>query len=195
MVVSNPSNESGRITFFKKLSDYKFIASGGKTLNNTDGPINNKLEFQSKFKFCIAFENSLGQGYTTEKILHAFTSGCIPIYWGNPKIGEDFNEDAFIKCHSYNNFDEVIELIKAVDQNKELADQYLRQPIFKSNAEPEYCKETVILEKFTKAFEGPTHISQTNKRVQKYLFVFSQVKGRTRRFLNALFHKKLIASN
>ena len=44
-------------------------------------------------------------------------------------MAADFNEKAFINCHNYENFDEVIEVIKRIDQDEKLYEKYLREPI------------------------------------------------------------------
>ena len=41
-----------------------------------------KEDFLANYRFCICPENSLGDGYITEKVFEAIASGCIPIYWG-----------------------------------------------------------------------------------------------------------------
>ena len=41
-----------------------------------------KEEFLANYRFCICPENSLGDGYITEKVFESIASGCIPIYWG-----------------------------------------------------------------------------------------------------------------
>ena len=41
-----------------------------------------KEEFLTNYRFCICPENSLGDGYITEKVFESIASGCIPIYWG-----------------------------------------------------------------------------------------------------------------
>lgn len=120
-----------RDEFFFKLSNYKRVDSGGRHLNNIGGPVDSKLVFQSEYKFTIAFENAVSNGYTTEKILHAFASGTVPIYYGNPRIAEDFNEDAFINCHRYSSFEEVIEKIKEIDADENQYQRMIHAPIFK----------------------------------------------------------------
>lgn len=119
-----------RDSFFYKLSAYKQVDSGGGHLNNVGGPVEDKISFQKNYKFSIAFENASVNGYTTEKILHAFAAGTIPIYYGNPKIAEEFNPKSFINCHNYDSFDAVIEHVKQVDQDHELYERYIREPIF-----------------------------------------------------------------
>ncbi len=119
-VCSNDQGMKQRFEMFQLLNRYKKIQSGGKCLNNVGGAVKDKFEFDSKHKFSIAFENCSYPGYTTEKIVEAFAAGTIPIYYGNPRITEEFNAEAFINCHEYNSFEEVVERVKEIDCNDEL---------------------------------------------------------------------------
>lgn len=121
-----------REIFFEKLNEYKAIASGGRWNNNVGGAIKDKLEFTKKFKFSIAFENSSTPGYTTEKLMQAFAAQTIPIYYGNPYIGREFNEDAFINVHCYNSWDDVVEEVKRIDLNDELYMKMIKSQTFVS---------------------------------------------------------------
>jgi hypothetical protein len=66
----------------------------------------------------------------TEKIMHAFGAGCIPIYWGTQDVLMDFNPKAFINANDYKTFEGVIERIKEIDNNDELYLDMVNQPIF-----------------------------------------------------------------
>lgn len=129
-VYSNGNAMKERDYFYNLLSEYKKVDSGGRHLNNIGGPVKDKRAFQQDYKFSIAFENASAKGYTTEKILQAFSAGTIPIYYGNPRVAEDFNTRAFINCHDYKNFDEVIEKVKEIDNNQDLYDKMMREPVF-----------------------------------------------------------------
>ncbi|WP_241893761.1 glycosyltransferase family 10 domain-containing protein, partial [Helicobacter pylori] len=65
-----------------------------------------------QYKFNLCFENSQGYGYVTEKILDAYFSHTIPIYWGSPSVAKDFNPKSFVNVHDFNNFDEAMDYIK-----------------------------------------------------------------------------------
>lgn len=128
MVVSNGLNGE-RIKFFHELSKYKQVDSGGKLLNNVGGPVKSKLEFQKKYKFSLAFENSVSNGYTTEKIVDAFASGGIPIYWGDPLVEKVFNKKAFINANNFKSNKELVKYIKKVDNDHELYMKYIKEPM------------------------------------------------------------------
>lgn len=135
-IYSNSSANPFRDKLFYKIFEYKKVDSLGKHLNNVGMPttrhFNNwqelSVEMKSRYKFSIACENELYPGYTTEKLLTSFDAHTIPIYWGNPVVGKEFNEKAFINCHSYNNLDEVIDRIKEIDENDEIFNEILSEP-------------------------------------------------------------------
>ncbi len=139
-IYSNGNAHPFREKLFVELSKYKSIHSAGKFINNTgiipgEGlpsweSTQAKIQYQSKFKFSLAIENSSTTGYTTEKIVHALAAKTIPIYWGNPAIAREFNHERFINCHKYNSIEEIVESIKAIDLNNELYNQILNSPCF-----------------------------------------------------------------
>lgn len=94
----------------------------------TDNWEKTKLDFLRQYKFTIAFENISQEGYTTEKLLNPFQSFSIPIYWGNPFVVRDFNPKAFINCHDYANWDEVIERIRELDEDDTKYLEMLQEP-------------------------------------------------------------------
>jgi hypothetical protein len=98
-----------REAFFKQLSKYKKVDAPGISMNNMPG-IDTlyegdrweiKRQFLSPYKFTIAFENDVFPGYQTEKLYDAMLAGSIPIYCGDPFIGEIFNKKAFINAWDF----------------------------------------------------------------------------------------------
>ena len=93
-----------REAFFKQLSKYKRVDSPGKSMNNMSGidtiysgdRWSVKKQFLSDYKFTIAFENDVFPGYQTEKFYDAAKADSIPVYCGDPLIGEIFNKNSFI---------------------------------------------------------------------------------------------------
>jgi len=124
------NNVKHRNAFCIKLSNYKKVYCGGGCINNVGGKVKNKLKFQKKYKFCITYENSVQPGYTTEKILDAYKSNCIPIYYGSETIKDDFNPETFINAHDFDNNDDLINYIKKVDTDESLYNSYMNKPIF-----------------------------------------------------------------
>lgn len=133
-VVSNKRCKERNEAFYA-LSRYKQVDSGGKFLNNLpEGPVLDKLAFDSKHKFSICYENSRHNGYTTEKIVEAFAARTVPIYWGDPLITRTFNKDAFIDVSSYDSFDDVVRVVKELDNDDKLYLRYLTSPALSPSA-------------------------------------------------------------
>lgn len=68
-------------------------------------------------------------GYCTEKIIDAFKTRTIPIYYGDKNIEKEFNKDAFINCNK-KDIDKVIEKIKEIDNDDELYLKMINEKIF-----------------------------------------------------------------
>ena len=60
-----------------------------------------KHQFLSEYKFTIAFENYVYPGYQTEKLYDAMLCKSLPIYCGDPNIGEVFNTKSFLNAADY----------------------------------------------------------------------------------------------
>lgn len=143
-VVSNGNGaNSFRNDLFEALSKYRNVDSGGRYRNNIGKPegVEDKIAFQSEYKFSFACENCIHDGYTTEKIVEAFASKTIPIYWGDPRICETFNPKSFINCNNYDTIEDIVEEIKKIDQDDELYLQMLREPALVSE---EFAKKNQI---------------------------------------------------
>lgn len=139
-VVSN-GNCDKRNSFFTKLSKYKKVDSGGRFMNNVGGPVQNKRQFQSEYKFTISFENNAYRpehpGYTTEKIMEPMTVNSMPIYWGNPLIGKEFNTKSFVNYYDFKSEDDLIGYIIELDKNDDKYLDKLNQPWFNDYNIPE----------------------------------------------------------
>lgn len=103
-IISNP-NGNERNHILNVLEKYFNITYAGKYKNNVEIIDKDSYKFNSpefinyisQFKFIISMENSRNlDTYITEKIIHGFIAGNIPIYWGSPNIEKYFNKDRFI---------------------------------------------------------------------------------------------------
>lgn len=93
---------------------------------------NSKLiDIYSQYKFVLAMENTCSHGYITEKIINAFYSGAIPIYWGSSNINDFFNEKAFINVNNFNSFEECVDYVISLDD--ETIKKMSQEPIYKDN--------------------------------------------------------------
>lgn len=125
VLISNFNNcDPIRLKFLEKLNEYKTISSGGFYKNNVGGPVKDKLDFISRYRFNIAFENSSVPGYTTEKLIDPLAMGSVPIYWGNPLVEQDINPNSYININDFKDINEAIKYIKLIDNNEDLYLKY-----------------------------------------------------------------------
>lgn len=147
-----------RNSFVKDLMRWRKVDCAGPCMNNCRDlmryskfkPRIQKLKFLKDYMFCVCFENERGNGYVTEKITDAFMAGCIPIYWGDPKVTEDFNPKSFINAND-RTFSDVIGEVKKAWQNG--GEEYLKHYPFHKNRLPDYCDDEKILEFFRGIFK------------------------------------------
>ena len=94
-----------RERFFRTLNTYKLVRAPGKSMNNCQDLESDrqaedwhlaKLDYLRRFKFTIAFENSLRAGYASEKLFDCFVADTVPIYWGDPAVDTIVNTDSII---------------------------------------------------------------------------------------------------
>ena len=151
-ITSNPQGR--RVDFFQKLNDIKKVDSGGRIQNNLNFQIKGrgdqhwKYNFLKKYKFNIAFENTIGMGYVSEKIIQPMSVGSIPIYWGDNQVKKDFNKDSFIFVNDFDNEDKLLDKIIELNNKPELYIEKLKQPWFSDNKIPENFLPRNILDYF-----------------------------------------------
>lgn len=148
-IYSNPGAKE-RQSFCKKLMEYKRVDCPGRVLNNmepfdkTRYAVKSKLEFQSQYKFTLAFENEGSRNYFTEKIYHPLLVNSVPIYWGDPGIADYFNSASFINCHDFATWDEVLERIEEIDSDDGLYESYSKAvPILPDSKLREISDQTI----------------------------------------------------
>ena len=180
--VNSNAKAKERIRLFDQLSEYKQVDSGGKVRNNVGGRVPDKVKFISNYKFNIAFENASYPGYATEKLMEALITNTLPIYWGDPKIANDFNTKAFINCHDFESMDAVIEHIIKVDNNEKLYHQYLSEPFLTANKETEFCKEDNIIKRIEEILNSKkSFISMKRKKLQRIIYYFKLLKHKIKK--------------
>ena len=132
-VVTNCHKSLFRQSFINDLNNYKKVDMGGKCRNNIGGHVKNKIKFLSTYKFSIAMENSSGDGYVSEKIVHSFIAGTIPIYYGDYLIDEYINPKSFILIKGEKDINDKIEYIKAIDKDEEKYKSIMRENVIIDN--------------------------------------------------------------
>jgi len=117
-----------RDLFFERLSGYKGVDAGGQLHNNFEGVVSLQLPFLAEHKFSIAFEECSHPGCTSDILVRSFAAQTIPIYWGNPFIGREFNTQSFVNCHDFRSWSEVIDAVRRIDGDDELYLKMMRTP-------------------------------------------------------------------
>lgn len=148
-----------RQELFDKLSSYKFVRASGQWITNVppeemtithpriDGEgYRSKVEFLRSCKFSMQMQTANLRYFTQEKMVHAFASYTIPIFWGNDMILDDgFNPECFINCHDYTSMDEVVERVKEIDTDYTLFKKMISAPYFMDNKLPYYYDDEYML--------------------------------------------------
>ena len=118
-VFSNPVGT--RVNMVNTLNSYKPVDCYGKphALKLQDGE-QFKMNIISDYKFSVCFENTLHNGYYTEKLLHSKIAGNIPIYYSDKRMSEDFNPKSCLNLIDYKDMNEMLEHIKEIDNDETL---------------------------------------------------------------------------
>ena len=160
------SSVRNRREFLQALGRYRKVDSFGKALNNTgikaeDGYYP-KIDLLSGYKFHIAFENKERPGWCTEKLYDALVAGTVPIYWGDPRVEDYFNPQAFINARNFRTWDSLVDYLAHVDQNEDLYGKYLAAHPFPSREPPPVFQEERVLAFFERIFSNREKpVSQT----------------------------------
>jgi hypothetical protein len=136
-IASNPVQH--RDDYARQMFDYIPVDSLGKCLNNktlpdfvtgdniwAKGGFQAILDILPKYKFYLAFENSIATDYVTERVFHALVAGTVPIYYGADNIKEFLPADnAVINVADFDSPKELSEYLLYLDQNDEAYEQHL----------------------------------------------------------------------
>ena len=125
------SNCKNRINIFNRFCELlpeKEIHALGQIYGNykkNHRPLNgshltfNTIQEYSKYKFVLAIENNIKEGYVTEKIMNVFAAGSIPIYQGCSKtVVKQFNKNSYIDINNFASLDECISYVNNISQEK-----------------------------------------------------------------------------
>lgn len=91
-----------------------------------------KYEILPDYRFNLCFENSIFPGYYTEKIVHAWGAGCIPLYWSDPWFTADFNPRAMINRIDFPSLEAFVAYVAEVDTSPQRRAAFLREPLLLS---------------------------------------------------------------
>ena len=133
-IYSHHSAKGKREEILEELQRYKRVECAGSFMNNmANGEVvsypDGKLDFLRLCKFTVACESVRYPGFITEKIVHPMFARSVPIYYGSPRVGEEFNPEAVIVLTGDSvSLEEGIEKVIRVDQDDELYIKMLMAP-------------------------------------------------------------------
>jgi hypothetical protein len=90
----------------------------------------------SQYRFCLVLENKRHPGYITEKIINAFISGCIPIWYGTTDVWDIFNKDSFLYVNvtQPESIHELVQQVRYLEGNRTAYNEFVHRPILAANA-------------------------------------------------------------
>ena len=142
-IASNPRCRE-RNRAFKALHRRRHVDSWGRVFNNTGSTAGDKAACLRNYRFNLAFENSSDTGYITEKLVDPLLEGTIPIYWGAPDVGRDFNPGCMINAADFSSPDELAEAVIAIDSDSGRRRELLTAPIFAGDGMPQALRGDTI---------------------------------------------------
>ena len=119
----------------------------------SDRELPDKLAFLRHFRFNIAFENESFPGWLTEKMVDAFTAGCVPIYHGDPHVERTFSPAAFVHVRDESNYGEAIERILAIDRDPVRLAAVRNEAPLVDNRLPDYALNDYAMAFFERIFD------------------------------------------
>jgi hypothetical protein len=125
MIAGNP--EGLRVNLYNSLHKYKPVDGYGLMFGNSLRQ--SKFDILPEYKFSLCPENSVYDGYVTEKLVDAYAGGTVPIYSGDLSVDRDFNNGAFLnyqfELSTYELRRQVIKLDESLDLYQEIYEQPL----------------------------------------------------------------------
>ena len=127
-----------RDNYAQQLMRYVDIDSLGKCLRNAEitgfvtdgwnaGGWDSIMSILPRYKFYLAFENSITADYVTERVFHALASGVVPVYLGAPNVRNFMpHDDAVIDTADFSGPRELGNYLCHLDANDAAYAKHLR---------------------------------------------------------------------
>lgn len=183
-IYSNANAHPMRDKLFYEISKYKKVDSLGKHLRNVQDDVSRtdisdwrkeSIEIKKNYKFSISSENASYRGYVSEKILTSFQAQSVPIYWGDPDIGVEFNKNAFINANDYKSLNDLLSYIIQVDNDVDLWNSFIMEPWQSDEQKRESEKERDAYYNFvTTILSNPNRMKAEGFHPDLYRASFSQ---------------------
>ena len=125
LIAGNP--EGLRINLYNSISQYKQVDGYGNMFGRALRQ--SKFDLLSEYKFCLCPENSIYDGYVTEKLIDAYAGGTVPIYSGDVSVVDEFNDGAYINYQFVRSMDALVRKVMRTDQALEMYKATYEQPL------------------------------------------------------------------
>jgi hypothetical protein len=112
-------------------------------------PFKNAAKVVSHYKFYFAFENTIQDGYVTEKLFVSLTLPVIPIYYGAPNAPNITKTPSYIKASDFRNPRELARYLLYLDQHPK---EYMKYHLWRTDPS-QFTDE--YLETLQKRVPGP----------------------------------------
>ena len=145
-----------RERFFDLLAQRVDIVSPGESRNNHPAIGRrwmDKLAFLRRFRLNLAFENDCCPGYITEKLVHAFTAGCVPIYRGDPLVEETFSPTAFVHVRDDADYGSAVDRIAALNADLPRLERMRNEAPLVNDRLPDYAQHGCAMAFFERIFD------------------------------------------
>jgi len=127
MIAGNP--EGLRVNLYNSLNKYKPVDGYGLMFGNSLRQ--SKFDILPEYKFCLCPENSVYDGYVTEKLIDAYAGGTVPIYSGTMSVSGDFNEYAFLNYQRLLDMNHFVDSIKGFDTIENVYQNIYEMPLLR----------------------------------------------------------------
>jgi len=118
------------------------------------------LTIFNKYKFIFVAENSINDGYITEKIFNCLFAKCIPIYLGSHKIDYFFNKDCFINGNI---------LINNINNNNTINLEIIKKNIIDLNKNEDKFNEIININKINSNYDDENYKDKLKMFIDNYI--------------------------
>ena len=125
LIAGNP--EGLRINLFHSISKYKQVDGYGNMFGRALR--GSKFDLLKEYKFCLCPENSIYDGYVTEKLIDAYAGGAVPLYSGDVSVIDDFNWEALLNYQDARDMEYFVANVKDLNENLEAYQHMYEQPL------------------------------------------------------------------
>lgn len=133
-VQPNPIPIEQKTKNISMIASYKNVAVGHKLRHGFAKRFGNHLDLYGTgyksivsktigllpYRYTVAIENVKISDYFTEKIMDAFLTNTVPIYWGSSAIGQHFNMDGIIPFMTFSDIPAILKECGEDDYQKRL---------------------------------------------------------------------------